>query len=286
MQNHFRPWPSSCLFFRVFGCILLIIGIILLVVGGAGLGWYPSRIGGPAYWLDDQLYHPIVHWLVASPYWPMSAGLVFGLGLVLAFGGYALAARRGLRFGRGSRRDLWIILAVQAGIALWLAIQPYLSSQDIFSYAYYTHMEVWYHSNPYLAVPRDFPWDPLYSAIFWKDQASNYGPVWTYLSALAPILAGAAVGPTILVLKAITIVAMLAGTPLVWSALDRLRPERRLFGTILYALNPLLLVESALAGHNDVVMAFFLALAAWLWTRDRKTLTIGALVLAALVKYV
>jgi len=270
----------------VLGCALLVIGIILLIVGGAGLGWYPSRIGGPANWLDDRFYHPIVHWLTVSPYWPASAGLVFGIALILSFGGYALAARRGLREGRGRRRDLWLVIAVQGGLATWLAIQPYLSSQDIFSYAYYAHMYLWYHANPYLAVPRDFPWDPLFSAIFWKDQPSNYGPLWTYLSLLAPIIAGALVGPTILVLKTITILAMLGGTPLIWSALGRLSPERRLFGTILYAWNPLLIVESALAGHNDVVMAFFLALAVWFWTRDRRTLTIGALVLAALVKYV
>ena len=55
------------------------------------------------------------------------------------------------------------------------------------SYAFYAHILTWYHANPYLAVPRDFPFDPLFNAIFWKDQSSNYGPVWTYLSALVTL---------------------------------------------------------------------------------------------------
>jgi tetratricopeptide (TPR) repeat protein len=270
----------------VISALLIAIGVTLLVLAGGALGWYPSRLGGPAYWIDDHLYHAPVAWLTRSPWWPVSAGAVFGVALLLSFGGYLLAARRARRAGAGRRGWFWLLLGVQAATCSWLAVQPYLSSQDIFSYAFYTHILLWYHRNPYLAVPRDFPFDPLYSAIFWKDQPSNYGPIWTYVSALAPLLAGPRVGLTILGLKAITIGSALASTPLLWSALGQLRPEQRVLGTLLFAWNPLLLLEAAEAGHNDVLMALFLVLSIWCWSRQWRTAGVLMLTLGALVKYV
>jgi tetratricopeptide (TPR) repeat protein len=265
---------------------MLAVGLTVLVVSGAALGWYPSQIGGPAYWLDDQLYRGPVAFLSQPAWWPTSAAALFAAGLALAFGGYLLAVARARRSSGRGQRALWLVLGVQIGLSGWLAIQPYLSSQDIFSYAFYAHIFAWYHANPYVAIPQDFPFDPLFSAIFWKDQPSNYGPLWIYLSALAPLLVGVQTGPTLLVLKGIVILAEVGTTPLIWATLGRLRPADRLAGALLYAWNPLLLIESAEAGHNDVVMAFFLVLSLFLWFRSRRTLSIGALVLAALVKYV
>ena len=254
-------------------------------MAGAGLEWYPSRIGGPAYWLDDHLYQPLLALVVPSSNWLAIAGFVFLLALILGFTGYAISAVWGSARRQGEGRHLWLIVGAQAGICLWLSVQPYLSSQDIFSYAFYSHIFAWYHDNPYVAVPRDYPFDPLFSAIFWKDQPSNYGPIWTYVSALAPMIAGSRVGPTLLVFKAIAIVPALIGTPLLWSTLRRLRPERRVLGTLLYAWNPLLLIETGEAGHNDIVMTGLLIVSLWSWSRHRRSTAIATLAMAALVKY-
>lgn len=262
------------------------MGLVLTVIAGAALDWYPSRIGGPAYWLDDQLYRPVLDRLAASPNPLEVAGFLYLVALIASFTGYWLAFRWARALGAGQRRHLLLAIGTQLALCLWLAVQPYLSSQDIFSYAFYSHIFAWYHDNPYVAIPRDYPYDPFFSAIFWKDQPSNYGPLWTYLSALAPLIAGSAVGPTLLALKALPISACVASTGVLWSLLGRLRPERRLSGTLLYAWNPLLLIESAEAGHNDAVMALFLVASVWLWTRRRRTAALGALVVALLVKYV
>lgn len=268
------------------GALVLALGIVLTVVAGAALDWYPSRIGGPAYWLDDHLYQPVLGLLTPKSNWLALAGFAYTCGLVLSFLGYAVSARWALNQRSGRKRHLLVIVAVQAAISAWLMVQPYLSSQDIFSYSFYTHIFVWYHDNPYVAVPRDYPYDPLYSAIFWKDQPSNYGPLWTFLSALAPMIAGSRVGATLLILKGFAVAPALAGTLLMWSTLGRLRPERRTIGTLLYAWNPLLLIETAEAGHNDILMACFLIASLWLWCRRLRTASVGALIMAALVKYV
>jgi lipoprotein NlpI len=270
----------------VIGLLFLALGIILTVVAGASLDWYPARIGGPAYWLDDHLYQPVLAILTPKSNWLALAGFLFLVALGLSFVGYALCAGWASRKGQGERRHLLLIVGVQLAMSIWLGLQPYLSSQDIFSYAFYTHIFVWYRDNPYVAVPRDYPFDPLFSAIFWKDQPSNYGPLWTYLSSLAPLLAGSRVGPTILILKALAIIPAVATTPLLWSTLERLRPRSRVLGTLLYAWNPLLLIETAEAGHNDIVMVFLLVVSLWFWCRGKRTASMSALVLAVLVKYI
>jgi tetratricopeptide (TPR) repeat protein len=266
--------------------ILLSFGVFVLGIAGAALGWYPSRVGGPAYWLDDHLYGPALTALSTAPTWPANAGFLYALGLLLAFAGYIGGWRWASRMVKADRSQLACVLAVQAFLCAWLWVQPYLSSQDIFSYAFYAHILTWYHANPYVAVPRDFPFDPLFGAIFWKDQPSNYGPLWTYLSAIVSLLAGTRSGVTVAALRVLAGISGLAGTPLIWSVANRIDPERRLAATILWAWNPLLLIESAGAGHNDIVMALFVVASLACWFSGRRTGGIAFLVLACLTKYV
>jgi Flp pilus assembly protein TadD len=266
--------------------LLLSVGIFFLGIAGAALGWYPSRIGGPAYWLDDHLYAPALAALSSGIGWPANAGLLYAVGLLCAFAGYFGGAVWAARQSMAGRRELLLIGGVQVLLGAWLCLQPYLSSQDIFSYAFYSHILTWYHANPYVAVPRDFPYDPLFGAIFWKDQPSNYGPVWTYLSALVTLAAGSTSGTTILGLRVLAALAGLAGTPIVWSIARRVGPTSRLAATLLWAWNPLLLVESAGAGHNDVLMALFIITSLMTWFQRRRSWSIGFLVLATLTKYV
>jgi hypothetical protein len=66
----------------------------------------------------------------------------------------------------------------------------------------------------------------------------------------------------------------------------RVDPAVAVSGTVLLAWNPLFVIEAGLGGHNDVVMAFFVALGLTLVFWRRPALAIGALVLAGLVKLV
>jgi tetratricopeptide (TPR) repeat protein len=266
--------------------LLLSLGIFVLGIAGAALSWYPSRIGGPAYWLDDHLYAPALATLTTGVGWPANAGLLYAVGLLCAFAGYLGGAVWAARLRMAGHRELVLVGGVQALLCGWLCLQPYLSSQDIFSYAFYAHILTWYHANPYVAVPRDFPYDPLFGAIFWKDQPSNYGPVWTYLSALVSLLASGGSGTTIAALRVVAALAGLAGTPIIWSFARRLNPATPLVATILWAWNPLLLVESAGAGHNDVVMALFIIASLATWFHRRRSWSVAFLVLAFLTKYV
>jgi alpha-1,6-mannosyltransferase len=72
---------------------------------------------------------------------------------------------------------------------------------------------------------------------------------------------------------------------LVWAILGRWRPEGRALGLYLVAWNPLVLLDVAANGHNDVALIFFVLLAIYVWVRGWPDLVLPALTLGALVKF-
>lgn len=73
---------------------------------------------------------------------------------------------------------------------------------------------------------------------------------------------------------------------LIWLILRTISPAQAVFGTVLFACNPLVIIESALGGHNDMCMMLLAVLAVWLHLRGFKSGTVVALVLSALVKVI
>ncbi|MCL5962497.1 MAG: tetratricopeptide repeat protein [Chloroflexi bacterium] len=265
------------------------IEILLLVMYSAAsrLNWYPSRLGPPAEWLDQHFY-PLIAPLLSVPFGPpgMVPILVFFVTLAIMFGIYILAMHYAQLRGAGNRTSFCIVLGISVLFMASLLLQPYISSQDIFSYAFYAHISGLYGSNPYVAVPRDFPFDPLFGAIFWKDQPSNYGPLWTYITTFITLFTGTNTALTLVGIKLVVILFALAGVPLIWQILGQISPNMRLAGTVLYAWNPLLILETAGSGHNDSVVGFFVLLSLFLYGRKAKLGGIAALILSVLTKYV
>jgi hypothetical protein len=63
-------------------------------------------------------------------------------------------------------------------------------------------------------------------------------------------------------------------------------PERALEGVCLFALNPLVIYETAGNAHNDIVMAFWILLGVYWLSNGRFTLAALALTAGALVKFI
>jgi hypothetical protein len=61
----------------------------------------------------------------------------------------------------------------------------------------------------------------------------------------------------ILIFKLIATAASLGSIWLVWRILGRVSPDRQLLGTVLFAWNPVIVVELSGEGHNDALMLFF-----------------------------
>jgi hypothetical protein len=190
-------------------------------------------------------------------------GGFYVVGILLAFGALAVA----LHVVKGARRPLRIVAGVGLLNALILVWLYPLSAIDVFFYVLQGRQEVVYGLNP-LAVPASqiAQAEPLLGFVGqWRDVPSPYGPLWGMLSAGVVRLgfADAQTGP-----PAFKLLAFLAFggclAVLAWGT------QRNAQALLLFAWNPLVLLQGTGNGHNDLLMIAVGALALVVWDRRRQ----------------
>jgi hypothetical protein len=200
--------------------------------------------------------------------WPELA--LFSLLLIGAAALAALAIIQGVRVVHADQRALMLVLGVAAALGITLLLLPALPSDDVFSYTLYGRIAAVHHANPLIAVPSDFPHDPFLTLVFWRNTRSVYGPLWLMLSQGLSLVAQATGGRLVtyvVLFKLVGLAAHLANALLIWAILGMLAPRRQLMGTLLYAWNPLCLLEFCASAHNDAVMLTFLLVAVYCFVR-------------------
>ncbi len=222
--------------------------------------------------------------------WPALA--LFAALLVGASGTAALAAGHGLRVRTPDRRYLALALGGAALFGATLVLLPSLPSDDVFSYILYGRIAAVHGANPLVATPGDFSGDPFLSLVFWRGTRSVYGPAWLLLShgltLLAQALGGSLVAYTLL-FKLLGFAAHLANAALIWAILGRIgriAPGRRVFGTLLYAWNPLCLLEFCASAHNDALMLTLALLGIYWLARGWEAPALVSFGLSIAIKYV
>ena len=197
--------------------------------------------------------------------------LLFGTTLLLLNVLYVLAVRS-LRTRVDTESSRWLLFLLGCALlfGLTLLLLPYLFSDNVFTYIFAGRTLASYHLDPFRTVPAQLPGDPSYPWILSsRHEANNYAPLWLYISAIITQLS---TSPTLLLLlfKALALLTHLLNILLVWSILGRLAPSRRLVGTLLYAWNPLALIELAGNGHNEGLCMLLLLLGTWCLLRARQ----------------
>lgn len=182
---------------------------------------------------------------------------------------YALAYR--LCRGRDERR-LWIVVLA---FALLFALANFfvapITSLDLYDYIARGRITALYGGNPYVHAPEKYPGDPMTDYVSWRSTTSAYGPLWEALSALLVRLAGNSLWSNMLAQKALALAAYLLSLLLLAITLRHTAPQRTLAATLLFAWNPLVLMEGLGNGHNDMLMAVFLLGAFWMLSRVRPS---------------
>lgn len=277
-------------------CILLSVAplsrisdpvILLQTPFGAQLAqvgaWLPNDIGLTADRMASQA----------------STGYIEFLALIaLAFTIYGLCAlfiqRRAPAHNQLALRLIWLgtILA-----GLIYVFTPAMLSHDIFVYASYGRVLAIYHNNPYFAPLSAFPLDPFNELNYWANATAAYGPFWLYICSLWGFVLGPQPLGYVLAFRLFALAMHLLNIWLVATTLRTSGQSSRvvLLGTLLYAWNPLVLMESSLGGHNDVFMVTLLLVGILLSIRAEKRgqLThprgylppLTAFTLAALIKF-
>jgi hypothetical protein len=205
------------------------------------------------------------------------AAIVLGLALV-----YVLIYRHADRF------PFWWLISVYLVVSLLLLLMPVLFSSDIHMYAMRGRILSVYHQNPYLVPAAQFPEDPFLGLTHtaWRVLPQNYGPLWTLFSALLTWIGGARLFGTILLFKLSGFVGNTLGLWLVSRLAGDVAPKTRREIVVLYALNPLILMEFVNNGHNDVWMVVFGLLALHFYRTKKDLWIVPSLILAGLIKYV
>lgn len=181
---------------------------------------------------------------------------------------------------------LWAaVLGTGLVAAVWLLWLYPIGSADVFDNIALGRISVVWGGNPFYQTISQYP-DPLARYAGWPFATSAYGPLWVLLTAGASQLAGANVLVNVLVYKLVALLFYAGSVSLIARLLQRHAPERALAGTCLFALNPLVLYETAGNGHNDIVLVFCLLLMAAALSRGRHTLAALALTAGILVKYI
>jgi hypothetical protein len=209
--------------------------------------------------------------------------------LVIGFTAVYLLYFLALRLARGRFGDLGLtVVAIVAVLLQVLAVlAPYSLSDDVFSYAIYGRIFAVYGGSPYLEPPIQYASDPFYPYVYWMHVPSFYGPLWTLISGWIVLIAGSEIGAAIFLFRVVQAVSVLLAAVVVYLVLRPTEPQRALVGAVLVSWCPLVIVESGLSAHNDVLMALLIVVGLAL-ARLRKPIwsiaSVGVIVLAGLVK--
>lgn len=164
----------------------------------------------------------------------------------------------GINKKKFTARQIWVII----GIITMTAVFSYPAfSYDFFNYLFTAKTVLLYHRNPYMVIPLQFTGiEPWLSFLHWTHLPSAYTPLWIIVTLLPYILG---FGYFLLImwsLKIVVAAAYIATVIGIQKILEKVDKSRALLGMAIFALNPLVIIESLVSAHNDILM---MALAIW-----------------------
>jgi alpha-1,6-mannosyltransferase len=209
----------------------------------------------------------------------LPAASVLAVGAAMA--GFLVLLRAAWRGAISLRLTLGLAIAFHLAIVLL----PLVISRDVYSYIAHGQIVSLHDANPYVRTPADFPSYLTRELVGpkWVDTPSVYGPLFSHLAGLVT-RTSSRVDVLVDAFRLLAIAASLATTFVVGATVRRARPRRAAFAVAAFGLNPVVLFQSAGSGHNDLLVALSVAIAAWLVLRDRTMWAVAVLTCGALVK--
>lgn len=190
---------------------------------------------------------------------------------------YSIFIFRGIK-KRLSSKDTLILFGITVGILLFS--YPAMLSYDIFNYIATSKVLFFYHENPYVVMPIEFARDPLLAFTHAANKIALYGPFWILLTGISYFLGVGNFIITLFAFKFFIMVFYLATIFLVWKISKNIIP------VLLLSFNPLVVIETLVSGHNDIVMIFFVLLSFFLLIKKKIFLGTLIFILSIFIKYV
>jgi alpha-1,6-mannosyltransferase len=182
-----------------------------------------------------------------------------------------------------SKKMLWKLIIITTVI---LTFSYNAFSYDIFNYIFDAKIITHYQQNPYLHKALDFAGDPMLSFMRWTHRVYPYGPVWLGLTVPLSFLGFQFFLPTFFLFKSLIAASFLGTLYFIGKIFQKVAPEKEIFGLVFFGLQPLIIIESLVSGHLDIVMFFFAAWAVYLLLQKKYLFSFLLLFVSIGIKFV
>ena len=152
-----------------------------------------------------------------------------------------------------SKKTIWFLII---SITILLTFSYNAFSYDLFNYIFDAKIVTYYNQNPYLHKALDFPGDPMLSFMHWTHRLFPYGPTWLGLTVPLSFIGMHFFLPTFFLFKMLISMSFLGTVFFIGKILRKVYPDNEVFSVAFFALNPLIIIESLVSSHNDIVMMF------------------------------
>lgn len=187
-------------------------------------------------------------------------------------------------------KKMFLFIAIIA--LIFVAVLPFTCS-DVFYYLGVGRLDSIYHQNPYYTTIKEYveqgdnchylQIDTILAQGYcndWADSTVVYGPVWTLICKLVASVSFGNIDFGLFVFKLVNVLVHLCNCYLIWKI-----SNRKIF-TLIYGLNPFILIEGIGCVHNDMFVVLFIILALYfLVKRKNLVVSIVFLAVATAIKY-
>lgn len=182
-----------------------------------------------------------------------------------------------LKKGKIELKNIKFLIAVTVGTLL--LSYPAMLSYDIFNYIATAKTLFFYHENPYIIMPIEFINDPLLLFMHAANKVALYGVSWVTLTSIPHFFGFGNFILTLFSFKLFVLIFYLGVIVLIW------KMSKNLFSVALFALNPLVIIETLVSGHNDIVMMFLVLFSFFLIMKKKIIPATAIFTFSIFIKY-
>ncbi len=181
-----------------------------------------------------------------------------------------------------SQKTIWTII-----ISLAVILIPSYNafSYDLFNYIFDARIVSNYNLNPYEYKPLDFAGDPMLSFMRSTHRVYPYGPTWLGFSVPLTFISNEIFSLSLLLFKSLSAFAFLGTAYFVKKIAELLKLKNINLAVVLFALNPLVVIESLVSSHNEIVMMFLAMFSLYLLFQNKKVFSGLLLLISIGIKY-
>lgn len=169
---------------------------------------------------------------------------------------------------------------ISATVAIMMFSYPAVLSYDIYNYIATAKVIFRHYENPYVVSPAELQGDPLLDFMHASHKTALYGPFWILLTFI-PYITGLNIFIlTLFSMKLLIAVFYLLTIFLIYKL------SLSWYKVLAFSLNPLVISEILISGHNDIVMMFLVLLSYYLIKKKKSTMLSALIfILSIFIKY-